>query len=71
MRLRTADLHGIDAYVNNDSTQILKTKQCYTRLDGDDHSRTEFNGSLYVIGVMNVHSKIMAYMMWTELTRHL
>ena len=49
----------------------LSPTQCYTWLDSDDHSRTEFNRSLYVVSVVNIHAEVMAHVVWTELTSHL
>ena len=53
------------------SISHVSTKQSYTWLNSDDHSRREFYGALYVVSVVNIHAKIMAHMMWTELTSHL
>ena len=53
------------------STYNCPKKQRCTWLYSDYHSRTEFNGTLYVISIMNIHAKIMTYMMWTELTSDL
>lgn len=49
----------------------MSTSRCHTWLNSDNHSRTQFDGTLYVVGVVNIHAKIMAYVMWTELARHL
>jgi len=42
-----------------------------TWLYSDDHTTTQLNGALYIVCVVNVHSKIMAHVMRTEFTSNL